>query len=151
MVLSVQGEEDLRRLASAYRGGERHIRTGIRKGLQKAAKPLAEDVRDGAAGDLPSRGGLAARIAGARAAVSFTASARATAVSIRLGTREKYDLKAMDSGTLRHPTYGRPPWVAQAITAGAFTRPFEAGAGDVRDAVTKAVGEALDQIAKEAQ
>lgn len=148
--VTIQGVEDIGRLGAAYRAGGKELRTRIRKAMQEAAKPLAVEVRDKGAAKMPHRGGLSGRIAAARAGVSLTASTRSTAVAIRLGTREKYDLRSMDLGRLRHPTYGHRPWVSQTVPAGAFTEPFQDGSTDVRNRVSAEVARLLDEIAREA-
>ena len=144
------------------RRGHRPPGRGLPGGRQGAARPHPQGdagggqavgcrgPRQGCAAKMPHRGGLSGRIAAARAGVSPTASTRSTAVAIRLGTREKYDLRSMDLGRLRHPTYGHRPWVSQTVPAGAFTEPFQDGSSDVRNRVSAEVARLLDEIAREA-
>lgn len=127
---SVQAE-DFARFASALKGAERQVRNRMRKALREAAKPLAAEIVPEGVEDYPS--GLAAHVVatGGKAIVSQSSSA----VRVILGKRKGPQIGRMDEGSVRHPTYGHKPWVAQDIPAGTFTEALEKRLPDMRDAV----------------
>jgi hypothetical protein len=141
---------DLRQLGAAYKGGDKVLQKRLRTGLQAAEKPLSEAVvRDGSAA-LPARGGLRARVAASRGAVTASLASRNVAVSIRATNRQKDALGALDSGLLRHPVYGHGKWVAQTIRANQFSDAFRRHAPDAQRRVNAEIAKALDEIAQEA-
>lgn len=148
--LSPKSIADLRKLGDAYRGGDKALRKAIRDGLTEAGKPLALETVKVGASRMPRRGGLAARIAASRGAVSGSFTARGASVSIRLTNKQKDSLAGLDAGLLRHPVWRTGKWVAQPVPAGAFSEAFQAGAPIARVKMTAAVERALEQIAREA-
>ena len=53
----------------------------------------------------------------------------------------------MEAGRLRHPVYGnRKKWVAQPVPANAFSRAFQSGAPEAREAVAQAVTDIIEEI-----
>ncbi len=145
--LRIEGAEDWRRLASSLRGAEAPIRRAIRKGLRETAKPLGEDMRDGGADRMPKRGGLSARVA--RSAVSLRTAGGVGAgarVEVALRSRDGYDLNAMDRGSIRHPVFGRGPWVAQSVPGRGFSDAFDRGAPKVRRELLRQIEHAIDEI-----
>ena len=122
---------EFKAFAAKLKAVEPKVRNHMRKGLREAAKPLAAEVVPEGAEDLPS--GLAAHVVatGGRAIVSQTT----TGVRVILGKRKGPQIGRMDEGSLRHPTYGRKPWVAQDIPADTFTAALEKRLPDMRDKV----------------
>lgn len=127
---SVQAE-DFARFAAKLKGADRKVRNASRKALREAAKPLAAEIVPEGVEDYPA--GLAAHVVatGGKAIVSQTS----TGVRVILGKRKGPQIGRMDEGSLRHPTYGHKPWVAQDIPAGTFTTALEKRLPDMRDAV----------------
>lgn len=123
--------EEFKAFAAKLKTIEPKVRNRMRKGLREAAKPLAAEVVPEGAEDLPS--GLAAHVVatGGKAIVSQTS----TGVRVILGKRKGPQIGRMNSGNLRHPTYGHKPWVAQDIQAGTFTAALEKRLPDMRDKV----------------
>jgi hypothetical protein len=126
--------------------------------IREVAKPLGRDVLITGAARMPRRGGLAYRIASA----NVTVQATAMRAQITLRTRERYDLKALDRGVLRHPVFehevkrttrirrrrvstGQRLWVEQRVPANAFSDPFEAAAPMIRAKVLAATQRALSE------
>jgi hypothetical protein len=145
--LRIEGAEDWRRLAVSLRGAEAPVRRAIRKGLRDTAKPLGEEMRDGGADRMPRRGGLSARVA--RTAVTLRTAGGVGAgarVEVALRSRDGYDLPAMDRGSIRHPVFGRGPWVAQSVPARGFSDAFDRGAPKVRRQLLREIDRALDEI-----
>lgn len=136
---------DYQKAARALKGADRTIRLEYSWTVRGVAKPLGESVLAAGAAKLPKHGGLAARVAKARVLVSAT-QMRAV---VSLKTAEGYDLRAMDRGRLRHPTYGHGPWREQAIEPHAFTDAFNERAPAVRVAMVAAGEMALRKIAAE--
>ena len=63
-----------------------------------------------------------------------------------LGKRKGPQIGRMDEGSLRHPTYGRKPWVAQSIPAGTFTAALEKRLPDMRDAVAVELHKLIEEL-----
>lgn len=149
--LSPRSLADLRQLGDVYRGAEKDIRKAIRDALTAAGKPLATDVVREGSSELPARGGLRARVAASRGAVSGSFTARGASVSIRIADRMKDALGGMDEGLLRHPVFGNQSvYVAQQIPKGAFSRAFDRGAPETRERVARSIQQVLEDIARRA-
>jgi hypothetical protein len=121
---------------------------GLRKELLKqiriAAKPLVQDVRNSAIDTLPARGGLNRQI---RKGVGIRTRAAGKSVGVRIVAKNRYAIKSMDKGRLRHPVFGnRDVWVAQSVPAGWFTRPVEAGADDARKGALRAINDIARKV-----
>ena len=127
---SVQAE-DFARFAAKLKGADRKVRNASRKALREAAKPLAAEIVPEGVEGYPA--GLAAHVVatGGKAIVSQTS----TGGRVILGKRKGPQIGRMNSGNLRHPTYGHKPWVAQDIQAGTFTAALEKRLPDMRDKV----------------
>ena len=134
------------------RAGATSLRRELYSGLGRAAKPLAQAVKDSAGRDLPQRGGLAARVAGSSITTRLSAG---RTPSLRITARErkgkKIDLAALDRGGVRHPLFGnREHWYpkrgAQPVKPQWFTRPVRDGADAVRAELLKVVDAIEAQI-----
>jgi hypothetical protein len=147
------GTEELaalaKRLHAAGSAGQ-GIRKNIRSSIRVAAKPLGRFIAVSAGRSLPQRGGLGYHIAGATASV--TGGVSAAGVSARLSLRDKgYDLKSIDRGRLRHPTFGRrgpDDWKDQTVKADTFTDAFKQGAPAIRTEIEKGLLEVARSIEK---
>jgi hypothetical protein len=118
----------------------RSLRRELYKGLQRAARPAKDAAREGAS-RLPQRGGLAARVAGARFSVRATAgrNPRVRITATEAG-RGKVNLASLDRGRLRHPLFGdRGHWFSQAVPPQWFSGPIAARADAVRAELEQAV------------
>lgn len=122
----------------------KQLRTEMRAPMPEAR----QRVKAAAQRLLPSRGGLGAYVAGR---LRLTAQIRVNGSSSRLtikGSRPKaggmVDLRRIDAGRLRHPTYGHAPWVNQTVSEGFASNTLTEEMADrwrrtVDDAVAKAV------------
>lgn len=129
------------------RAGNEGLRKEYTRALREVGRPFGRQVAQAGAARLPRHGGLAARVATARIGVQATT----LRVTISLRSKEGYDLRALQRGNLRHPTFGRSRWVRQDVDGAGFQEGFDAGAEKVRLAVHQAGERALDQIAKAAR
>lgn len=129
--VQVSGADELNRLARKLReAGDKTLQKELRAGLQRATKPIRADVTQSLADRLPRRGGLARKMAKARVTTRIRTSNRNTRLRIEVSSPrgEDIDVRALDRGVIRHPTYGHRPWVVQHIPAGAVSGPLERGA-----------------------
>jgi hypothetical protein len=121
--------------------GDKELTRELSRGLARATERLKADAKANAGRRLPQRGGLAARVAGAKLSTRRK-SGRNPGVSIQ--ARGMDQLGMMDSGQVKHPVFGnRGAWVVQSIRPGWFSEPMEEG----RDEVAAAIGEVLDDVA----
>jgi hypothetical protein len=136
----IRGAGEFERIARDLKSVD--VRREIQDALDRAGDQLIADARESAASTLPSRGGLAARVAGA----SFEARVRAatSTVTARITAKDSpgrsVDLKALDDGVVRHPVYGnRTAWATQSVSRGWFSKPVRKGLRKVRDELVTAV------------
>jgi hypothetical protein len=54
----------------------------------------------------------------------------------------------IDRGRIKHPVFGRGPWVLQDVMPGWFTKPMQAGAAKVRRELIKAMDDITERLAK---
>jgi hypothetical protein len=134
--------------------GDKDLRNEVYAAFRKATKPLGESIiREGSA-EMPRGGGLAARVAAAKMGQSNSTTGRNPGVALSFRTKpgttgQSYNLRALDAGIARHPTFGnRAVWRVTSIRAGAFTRPFEAGKEPVAQQVLLALEKVAQQIAR---
>ena len=69
---AVTGVRELAEVTRKLKGAPKEIRRELHQALNRATAPLKEAARDGARKDLPSRGGLANRVAGATIRAKLT-------------------------------------------------------------------------------
>jgi hypothetical protein len=142
--LEIEGADKLRIVTRALKQfGDKDLSRGVYRGLNRATIPLRADARRSAATVLPQRGGLADRVAKSRMTTRRRAG-RNPGISIQ--AKGMPQLRAMDRGVVRHPVYGRGPWVTQRITPGWFTDPMEAGAAGVRRELLRVLDEAAREL-----
>jgi hypothetical protein len=121
--------------------GDKDLSRELYRGLNRVTTELKADAKAEAGRRLPHRGGLAARVAGAKLSTSRARGG----VSIR--AKGMAQLARMDDGQVKHPVFGnRDRWVTQEVTGGWFMDPMEAG----RPEVTKAVVVLLNDLAEKA-
>lgn len=147
----VVGSEEFHELASRLREADRPLRTAVNKGLREVGKPLGEEMLRSGADAMPRRGGLSARVRNTGVTLGLLRGGTGASgrVEIRLRSKEGFALAAMNRGTVRHPVFGRRPWVSQSVREGAFTEPFDRSANRVRDELANRIAKALDEIAGE--
>jgi hypothetical protein len=96
------------------------------KALNRATKPLKAAAKANAKASLPRRGGLGRRVARTRMQTK-TRTARVADVRILAKPGAVADPGRIDRGRVKHPVWGRGPWVLQDVTPGWFTKPMEDG------------------------
>jgi len=125
----VTGAAQLLRLSKALKNaGELELRKELNRGIRAAAKPLIGQARAEARRRLPQRGGLAQRVGRQPARVTVK-TGQTPGVQIVVG--KKGLAAAADAGVIRHPVFGRGPFVSQQVPKGAFTDTFRDGAPTV--------------------
>lgn len=133
----VRGSADLQRVARHLKeAADGKLRRETLAAVRLAAEPGIPAVRASALSTLPKRGGLAAEVAGQKFAVRTALAAGKVSI---VGSKGMKELESIDSGTVRHKTFGKPPWHAQKVTPGFFTKPLERLAPGIRLAVLKAI------------
>jgi hypothetical protein len=149
----IEGTEGFERVAHALRDADKLIYKELNAGFRRVAKPLGKDVAVTAASELPRRGGLAFGVAGATPGIAGI-SGRNAGVSIRMTVRQGWYLGRIDEGVIRHPVFnrkgpdGKRLMRDQHIRAGAFSRPFQAGAPRVRKEIVASMEKVVDEIAR---
>lgn len=127
-----------RRLQAAADGG---LQRELQARLEEFGPQLEDEAKRSAAASLPRRGGLAARVARATYRTTAQITGRAVRLRLQISTKggQALDLQALDDGTIRHPVWGRAPYVSQEIRAGVFRRPFRKKAPDARQVIVAAM------------
>lgn len=132
-----------KRLKAAGEQGK-GLRKQLLKEIRLAAKPLVQDVRQSAMDTLPASGGLNRQI---RKGIGVRTRAAGKSVGVRIVAKNRYAIKSMDKGRLRHPVFGnRDVWVAQSVPPGWFTRPVEAGADEARKGALRAINDIARKV-----
>lgn len=128
--LRVTGAESLRALARDLRGVEqrKEILMGLRKELRKPVPTVRKAIKATALARLPKAGGLNRWVAGTRVTASVRVSGGSTAGVTMKGGRNssgsRSDIRALDGGQVRAPSWGRrgkAAWHVQAVPAGFFS------------------------------
>ena len=140
-------------LVRDLRGFERRkeLLNQLRRDFRAGVPVVRKKIRTRALATLPKTGGLAKWVSKTRVSADIRFAGRWIGVRLkgsRKSLKEKSDLKRLDAGMVRHPSWGRRgkgDWHTQPVTAGFFTA--EAGnADDWRDACERAVDRAFDTI-----
>ncbi len=168
--LTVLGGLALRRLNVQLKAaGRTDLMDELRAGVNKAVQPVRKDIVDDVPQYMPSgyapvlSKSLRFRTTQRRGASSFTVSMS----TVGEGSRTRRDIRSLDKGILRHPTFGRhhyrkwryvgnekvripgrgqpidAPWVSQRIKPRFWTDPAERG----KDAAIKRAAEAMRAVA----
>lgn len=129
----------------------REVVQQLRKRIREPVPEVRRRIRAEAIEDLPHGGGLNKWVAATRLTVQIRINSRTARVSLKGGrnsARKRSDIRAIDRGRVRAPSWGRRgprAWHSESVKAGFFTRP----AGDSpswRAAIVQAADEALDVI-----
>lgn len=150
--LSVRGADKFGALAKALRAaGDKELKKELYRGINRAVKPLTEDVKRGTPKYLPRRYAF-------ELAKSLKVRARRRAgrdPSVRLVGQAKTprgkdrDLASLNRGRLRHPLYGnRRYWYDQDVSPNWWDDPLFEGVGAVREEIVRVIDEVGDKIAK---
>lgn len=143
----LRGADDFLALSKRLKAqGRGELRKALNKALQESAKPLIPKTRAAALSRLPSRGGLAARVAREPQRVQVRTGARTAGVRLVVG-KKGGGARAADRGAIRHPVFGRPVFVVQPVTPGWFSETAQENAGAVREDIRKTLTEVERAVA----
>lgn len=143
MTLVIQGADQLAELAKVLRqAGRKDLQQELGKAINRATKPLKDDIKESARDSLPRAGGLAKRAAAERLVTRKRTGRQIAGIRV---TAPKSDLSLwhLNEGVVRHRKKGKPPaeWTQQPIRAGFWDRPTQAIAPEVRRDLEQAMVE----------
>jgi hypothetical protein len=130
ILIKVRNTRQFTELARRLQTADRELRSELYRGINRATKPLKENVRKSARDRLPRSGGLGRRVAASKIVTKRRMSGKNAGVRI-VGT-SGYDIGSINRGRVRHLTYGHLPWSDQAVKPGFWTDPLMAGRPEVR-------------------
>jgi hypothetical protein len=151
---------DIRTLVASLRAYDRDatLIKAVRQELRSPVDPVRRRIKATAIATLPHSGGLGAWVAGTKITAQVKLSGRAAGVRLRGGRRSKgnlrgteggqTDVRAIDRGRLRHPSWGRRfrgQWFTQAVTPGFFTK-TAAESAEWEQAINRAIDKATESI-----
>ncbi|MBQ1039288.1 hypothetical protein [Micromonospora sp. C81] len=133
--------------------GRKEVMRQLRKEIREPIPAVRTAIRRRALDTLPARGGL--NVWASKTQVTATVSVTSRAARVRLkgsrkSTKDKSDIRRLDQGRVRHPSFGRrgkSQWHSQNVTAGFFTEPA-AEADEWRDACQQALENAAVVITR---
>jgi len=147
----VDGHEELARLGQRLRqAGDKTLMRELRTGMAKGMAPLTALIRAAAPSYMPA-GYESTFAASLRSRTSVRTTGRSAAVDLRLwadGRTKRRRVRQMNKGSLRHKTYGKPPWRRQYIVAGFFSDPVDVQRDVVRDQAQQALHRVGQKITK---
>lgn len=131
----IRGAEQFLALSKRLKNaGETGLRKELNKALRNASKPLTLKTKAAARAKLPTRGGLAALVAGEPQRVQVRTGAGTAGVRIVVG-KKGGGARAADAGLIRHPVFGTSTIVTQSVTPGWFSETAQDQAPQIRDDV----------------
>lgn len=119
---------DINTLVRSLRGLDAEVIKELRAELRKPVPVVRNRIKMTARTTLPRSGGLGDWVAGTKITAAVTLAGRAAGIRLRGGrrsTRAQSDIRAIDRGRVRHPSWGRRgrgQWHTQMVTPGFFTR-----------------------------
>lgn len=162
-MIKIEGTEQLERVsAQLLAAGNVELRKQMLKNIRVSVAPVKPLIRAEALNTLPHAGGANEWVASAKVSVGATVSPKIATVAVRASqsnaavrakkARAKaagktyrgsatHNLKAIDQGILRHPTFGHEPWKDTAVKPGFFSRPCKLMAPSVLLACNLTVSE----------
>lgn len=129
----------------------REIVKALNKGLRAAVPPVRAAIRQTALTTLPAGGGLNAWVARVRINIRSRTSGRRAGIKLvggRNSTGGRSDIRAIDRGRVRAPSWGRRgagQWHTTLVQPGFFTD-TAAESTDWQEQVELATDRALDQL-----
>lgn len=122
---------DVHALVRSLRGFSRNseVIKAVRAELRKPVDPVRKRIRMTALVTLPHSGGLNSWVAGTKITAAVEFKAKAVTIRLRGGrnslTGKRSDIRSIDRGRTRHPTFGRRHrgmWFVTTVTPGFFTK-----------------------------
>lgn len=131
--LRIEGAQDLERVSRRLKQlGDKELKNELSRGINRAVKPMKDEVKAAALRDLPKRGGLNKFVAKLSWKTKTKTSGQSVGVTI-VADKSGHDLKAIDRGRVRHPVFGnRRAWVLQQVKAGFFSNTVRGHADRIR-------------------
>lgn len=146
-MIEVKGADQLASLAKVLREtGAKDLQRELGKAINRAVKPVKDDIKASAKDTLPSSGGLAARAAKSPIRTRRRSSQNGQA-GVRLVSGDRtLSMWHLNEGIVRHRRKGKRPeeWAVQKIDDGFWDEPTGKAAPNVRRELVKA----MDVIAK---
>lgn len=137
--LSIQGADKYAAAARALKSAPKELRAELNKAISRSVVPLRRAMKANAPKVLPRRGGLGARVGRSSIATRKRTGARNPSVRLEVKPTAVKDPERIDRGRVRHPTYGRRPWVVQNVPKGWASKPVEKHATQIRKDVIGAI------------
>lgn len=144
MEIKLRGAEQLVALAKRLRDASKELRSDLYRGINRAVKPLKNEVKASARSILPKKGGLNKRVAATKIATKRRVTGNVAGV--RLVGTSGYDIGSINRGRVRHKTFGHKPWVNQMVPKGFWSDPLNAGAPKVREEVQDVMDTIADKL-----
>lgn len=157
MTDGIRGTDDLERVARALKAaGDATLRKELLAGIRKAGKPVVDDVKAGGLATIPSRGGLAKKVAGSGIGVRTRLTGRSAGVRIQK-SKAVTGMLIDKYGSFRHPVFADGAktrkewrWVQQdaSLAKGWFTEEIEKRAPEFRKHVEQVLTDTANKIAR---
>lgn len=131
--------------------GRKEVTKQLRKEIREPIPAVRKAIKRRALLILPKRGGLNVWVSKTKVTAKVTLTGRGAGVRLkgsRKSTKDKSDLRRLDAGKLRHPSWGRRganQWHNQAVPSGFFTAPATE-TDQWREACEKAIDKATEEI-----
>lgn len=131
--------------------GRGEVVKALRKRIREPVPAVRRSIKREAVAILPRSGGLGKWVASTRITAQIRITSRTARVTLKGGRNSKRgrsDIRAIDRGRVRAPSWGhRGPraWHAESVASGFFTRPA-AEAHEWRAAIDAAAEAALETI-----
>lgn len=129
------------------------VTKALREKIRQPVPEVRRSIKARALATLPRRGGLNVWVSRTRVSAVIKLAGRSAGVTLkgsRKSLNDKSDLRRLDRGMVRAPSWGRRgsgDWHTQRVTPGFFTEPSTQTQA-WRDACVAAVDEALEEIAR---
>lgn len=168
MEVTILGQEKLRKLAAQIQAeGDKGLGREMATALRRVAKPVRASVEAEYAAGLPKRGGYENTFSKS-IKWKTTLRGQSRSASFRLllfgeGAHERRDIKALESGKLRHPVYGRHrrirrgvrrgsrdanPWAVTSVKGGYWKRGTDNAADDAEREMITVLDDFAQRLAK---
>lgn len=149
MDVKVTGANDLAQVAGAIN----RLTPGLRKeflgSLRKTAKPTIVAVKNAAASDLPSTGGLNLFVKKSTIGLRTRTTGEGTGVKI-VAIKSGHDIEAIDKGLVRKPLFGnRSFWYSQNVKPGFFSGTIRGRSPEIRTGLLLVMEKFLKRIKTE--
>jgi hypothetical protein len=146
--------DDLSRLIADLKGvtDRKDILKEVRRTIRGPLPGTRKAIKTSAMRNLPSGNGLNAWVAALRITAKITLTASRVAVNIKGGRNSsgaRSDIKAIDRGRVRHPSWGRRgagQWHNQTVVPGFFTETVEGRRGEFVEAVDKGASIVVERL-----